>query len=355
MVARVDSARQRVDTERMHVIALLLAGLTGVDLPAQASGAQSLALARQLIPEARLHRTRRYAILALTDRDLVRQAEATLEETRRQYDRWCRTMGAPQARPDERLLCIVLPTQDAFAAFARETEGMADAAALVSGYFSPRFDWIVWFDPAVSPHLDSAARSIDEAEADIDDADDAGAPPDRVDEARRQIDQARAELAREESARRIEIAVHEAVHQLVHVGEAFPGRAAWPDWLHEGIAVAFETDRPRKPFGPDREHARRADGFRLALASERHIPLRDMLQQRTINHATDGHVGVLYDQAGSLISWLHQRKRRQLAKFLSTLGTPAPDGSIPTTESAFVTHFGSIDDVERRWHADVAH
>jgi len=339
----------------MPLITLLLASITAVDLPVEATGQESLTLARQLLPDARLHRTKRYAILSLTDRDMIRQAESTLEETRRQYDRWCRTIGAPRPRPDERLLCIVLPTQEDFADFAQRTEGLGDTANLVSGYFSPRFDWVVWFDPAASTHMGAAARSIAEAQAEIDAADEAGAPPDRVDEAQRQIDDARSQLASEEAARRTEVAVHEAVHQLVHVGTAFPGRNGWPDWLHEGISVAFETDRPRKPFGPDRDHARRADGFHQALIDGTHIPLADMLQMDAIDHAAGSHVGVLYDQAGSLVSWLHRRKRRQLAEFLSTLGTPGQDGSAPSVESAFVAAFGPVPDIERRWHGDVTH
>jgi hypothetical protein len=338
----------------MHMAAMLVICFAAVDLPPEATGARSLALARQLLPDARLHRTKRYQILSLTDRTLVRAAESTLEETRRQYDRWCRTVGAPRARPEERLLCIVLPTRETFADFARQTEDLGGAADLVSGYFSPRFDWIVWFDPAAGQAMGDAFQSLDDAEARIDAADAAGAPNEQVDAARSTLDDARAELAREEAARRTEIAVHEAVHQLVHVGTAFPGRDGWPDWLHEGIAVAFETDRPRKPFGPDRDHARRADGFRAALAAGTAIALEDMLRLDRIDHTAGAHVGVLYDQAGSLVSWLHRRKRRALGEFLSTLGVPGPDGATASVESAFVAAFGPVADIERRWHADVA-
>jgi len=337
----------------MAISLILALAISAAELPTATSGDESIALARQLLPHTTAHRTSRYVVLADTDRELIRGVVIALEETRRQYDRWCRTLRLPTARPDERLLCIVFHSRDDFAAFAEQTESLGKTAAHVNGYFSPRFDWIVWFDPGDSEDIDKATKTIDQAEADIDAANAQGASPERVEEARRQIDAARAELSDHEYARRTEVSIHEAVHQLVHVGAAFPGRDRWPDWLHEGIAVAFETDQPRKPFGPDRDHASRTNGFATALSEGRNIPLRDFLALDRIDHVGGRHVGVVYDQAGSLISWLHRRRRHDLATFLSTVGIPGEDGQIPSVETAFVETIGAVDDIERRWLTEI--
>ncbi|MDG1837968.1 MAG: DUF1570 domain-containing protein [Phycisphaerales bacterium] len=337
----------------MAISIILAFAISAAELPAAASGDESIALARQLLPHTTAHRTSRYVVLADTDRELIRGVVIALEETRRQYDRWCRTLRLPPARPDDRLLCIVFHSRDDFAAFAEQTESLGKTAAHINGYFSPRFDWIVWFDPGDSDDIDKATKTIDQAEADIDAANARGVSPERVEEARRQIDAARSELAAHEYARRTEVSIHEAVHQLVHVGAAFPGRDRWPDWLHEGIAVAFETDQPRKPFGPDRDHASRADGFATALTEGRNIPLQSFLSLDHINHAEDSHVGVVYDQAGSLISWLHRRRRHDLATFLNTLGIPDQEGQLPSTETVFIETIGNVSDIERRWLTEI--
>jgi hypothetical protein len=332
---------------------LLTLTFTSPELPAATSGGDSITLAKQLLPHASSHRTSRYLVLADTDRELIRGVEIALEETRRQYDRWCRTLRLPPARPDERLLCILFHAREDFVSFAQQTESLGQAAAHINGYFSPRFDWIVWFDPGDSADLGKAAQSINRAEDDINAADARGASPERIEEARRQVDAAREQLEAHEQARRTEVAIHEAVHQLVHVGKAFPGREHWPDWLHEGIAVAFETDAPRKPFGPDRDHKSRVEGFKLALTEGRNVPLREFLALERIDHGGGSHVGVVYDQAGSLISWLHRRRRHHLAQFLNAVGVPGTDGEVPTVESVFMETIGSLTDVERRWHREV--
>ena len=337
----------------MPISIILALAISAAELPVETSGDESIALARQLLPDTTAHRTSRYMVLADTDRELIRDVVIALEETRRQYDRWCRTLRLPPARPNDRLLCIVFHSREDFAAFAEKTESLGKTAAHINGYFSPRFDWIVWFDPGDSADIDNATKTIEQAEADIDAADERGASPERVQEARRQIDAARLELADHEYARRTEVSIHEAVHQLVHVGAAFPGRNRWPDWLHEGIAVAFETDQPRKPFGPDCDHASRAEGFATALAEGRNIPLQEFLASGRIDHVGGSHVGVVYDQAGSLISWLHRRRRHDLATFLSKLGIPNQDGQIPSAETVFIETIGNVDDIERRWLTEI--
>ena len=350
----LDLRRDTTDTETMWIPLAITAALAVPPLPAHTAGRESLELARQLLPEAHPHRTSRYVVLSDGDRELIRSVEHALEEARRQYDRWCRTMRLPRAKPEDRLLCILFHNRSDFISFAEQTEGLGETAALVSGYFSPRFEWIACFDPEDSADMAAAATMLADADADIQSAEDRGANPEQIDDARQRIDNARAEMLREERARRTAVTIHEAIHQLVHIGEAFPGRRAWPGWLHEGVAVAFETDNHRTPFGPDRNYPTRADGFREAIEAGHHIPLETLLAEQTIDHTDGHHVGVLYDQAGSLISWLYRHKRRELATFLQQAGVPDSTGLTPDLTTLFTETFGSPTKIERRWLADVS-
>jgi hypothetical protein len=337
----------------MWIAITLVATAAAVELPPAAAGRQSIDLARQLLPHATAHRTARYVVLSDGERELIRSVEHSLEEARRQYDRWCRAMRAPRPRPDERLLCILFHEQEDFITFAEQTEGLGKTASHVSGYFSPRFDWIVCFDPWDSTDLIAAARSLDDADADIEAAEERGADPERVADARQRVDDAREQVQQEERARRTAVTIHEAVHQLVHVGDAFPGQANWPAWLHEGVAVAFETDNRRAPFGPGRGYAPRVDGFRRALSEQTHLSLIELLAEQTIDHTEGSHVGVIYDQSGSLISWLYLHNRRGLAAFLTQVGVPDSTGVIPDPVEVFTRTIGAPAKVQRRWFADV--
>jgi len=337
----------------MLIALMLVVSAAAADLPPDATGKDSIDLARVLLPHATAHRTGRYVVLSDGDRPVIRSVEFALEETRRQYDRWCRAMRLPPPRPDERLLCILFHEQEDFVAFAEQTEGLAATAQHVSGYFSPRFDWIVCFDPWDSTDLTTATQSLDNADADIESAAARGADPEQVAEARRKVIAARVEVQEEERARRTAVTIHEAVHQLVHVGDAFPGRANWPGWLHEGVAVAFETDNHRGPFGPDRSYAPRVNGIRQAVAADRHIPLQELLAGDTIDHADGDHTGILYDQAGSLFCWLYKRNRQGLAAFLADVGVPDATGVIPAPEDVFTRTLGPPASIERRWIANV--
>lgn len=336
----------------MWIALTIVASAAAADLPASATGKVSIELARQLLPDATPHRTARYVVLSDGGRDLIRGVEHSLEEARRQFDRWCRALRAPRPRPDERLLCILFHEQEDFVTFAQETENLGETALHVNGYFSPRFDWIVCFDPWDSTDLTAAAASLDDAEADIEAAEHRGADPERVADARTRVNAAREQVLQEERARRTAVTIHEAIHQLVHVGDAFPGRANWPGWLHEGLAVAFETDNHRKPFGPDRAYAARAEGFRRALAGESHLSLLELLGEDTIDHVGGSHVGVLYDQSGSLISWLYKHKRQELADFLAAVGVPESTGVLPSVTDVFTRTIGPPAKIQRRWFAD---
>lgn len=354
VLRRLDLPRGTTDTESMWITLAITAALAAVPLPAQTSGSESLDLARQLLPQAHPHHTARYVVLSDGDRDLIRSVERSLEEARRQYDRWCRALRLPRAKPEDRLLCILFHNRSDFISFAQRTEGLGETASLVSGYFSPRFEWIACFDPEDGADMAAAANMLADADADIQSAEQRGANPQRIDQARQDIDNARAEMQREEQARRTAVTIHEAVHQLVHVGKAFPGHARWPGWLHEGVSVAFEADNHRKPFGPAHDYASRVDGFRDAFDAGHQIPLEELLLEQAIDHTDSHHVGVLYDQAGSLVSWLYRHNRRGLAAFLQRAGVPDATGTIPNLTELFTETIGPPQKIERRWLSDIS-
>lgn len=317
-----------------------------------ASTAERVELVQDIAPSLRRHASSRYIILSDSNRTLISEVEHTLEETRRQFDRWCRGLKIPPPRPDQRMLCIVFHNRDAFSTFARSTEDNTASSEHIEGYFSPRNQWVVLFDPADAHDIAKADEQLAQARQDIQDAKDRGADPDAIADATRQLDDAAADITRAELARRSAVTIHEAVHQLVHAGDGFPGRHRWPVWLHEAVAVSFETDNRRRPFGPDRADTRRRDTFETHLETDRLLPLAQLLEVEQLDHTDTERTSVIYSQSGAFLSWLHTRRRRELSTFLQTLGVPNAQGQTPTTTELFIEVFGPIDALERRWLRD---
>ncbi len=337
----------------MLICSVLTILLSATPIPEAASGQKTIELARELLPDFRMRRSSRYAILSDADPTIVRRAESILHAAHHQYDRWCGRIGLDAPDPDARMLCVLFDDREQFVAFAERTEGLGSVAALCSGYFSPRFDWTVMFDPTDAEDYAAAVVSLEEAEQRVLEASET-ADPDRLQGARDQLDAAWADLDAAAQAARTAVAVHEAIHQLVHLTDAFPGRHHWPDWLHEGIAVAFETSSHRGTFGPSHDHPPRVEGFADAVRADRHLSLDALLTSGSIDHHQGEHTGVIYDQAGSLISWMSRRHRMDLRAFLQRAGVSDEHGDTPDLTVLFAETFGSPSRFERRWLAAAA-
>ena len=334
------------------MITTALAAAPHDGLTTDATTADRVAYVQSLMPDLNRHASSRYIILSDSDRELITEAQNTLEETRRQYDRWCRAVDVKAPRPDQRLISIVFHDRDSFLEFAKQTEVDNAPTHHIEGYFSPRHEWLVLFNPADADDLSRADERLAEAWAEVDRAAEQGADPQAVAKARQQLADAGAELQEAERARRAAVIIHEAVHQLVHVSTAFPGRHRWPVWLHEAIAVSFETDNRRRPFGPDRTDARRRAAFETYLEAEELLPLTELVATETLQYDEGKRTNIIYCQSAALLSWMHLKRRAELSNLLQTVGTTGQDAQLISAPKRMAELLGPLDQFERRWLND---
>ncbi len=334
------------------LIATTLVATPPQELPPDATTADRVASVQSVMPALRRHASSRYIILSDSDRALVSEVQHTLEETRRQYDRWCRAMDVKPPRPDERLISIVFHDRAAFLEFASKTERDHDITEHIEGYFSPRYEWLVLFNPANAADLIAADDRLSQAWEEVNQAEQRGADPEAVAKARQQLTDAGNEILAAEKARRAAVTIHEAVHQLVHVSDAFPGRHHWPVWLHEAIAVSFETDNRRRPFGPDRTDARRRAAFESYLERKQLLPLTDLVAVQSFEYTDRQRTNIIYCQSAALFAWLHAKRRPQLATLLQTIGTTNAAGELIAAPDQMIEVLGPLDAIERRWLND---
>jgi hypothetical protein len=264
-------------------------------------------------------------------------------------------------RPDERLVCIVFAQREDFLAFAKKTEGPQAMMEHAGGYFSPRFDWIVFFEPGnhggAEQHdaeLEHHQRELDEARrsTNLNELDEATA--DRLISSwefkQKQIDRARENLQAWLDATRTSVTIHEAIHQFTHVCHTWPGKDRWPVWLHEGLATAFETGTADRGFGPDRLVEDMDNSFLTHFDTGRVTPLRAFLAQRDYGEATRQALSVFYDQSYALVTWLYEYRTPKLAEYLRRLAASPEDEGVHDPVLLFEDVFGDIEKLEKRWH-----
>ncbi len=141
-----------------------------------------------------------------------------------------------------------------------------------------------------------------------------------------------------------------AIHQLAFHTRIQSAQIQNPLWISEGLATAFETDRPKASFGPDREYAMRREQFGLLLADDRMIPLRELVTYTEMPNDQDDTIAGVYHQSYALVTWMSRFRCGDLREYLERLrreppGRPTPERHLEIFEGAF----GDIDRLERVW------
>jgi len=127
-------------------------------------------------------------------------------------------------------------------------------------------------------------------------------------------------------------------------------RVRYPLWISEGLAAAFETDRPGQSFGPDYEHDSRREAFEDALRRGAVVPLRTLATMTALPDSDAGAVADLYHQSYALVTWMMRFERDGLRAYLETMRNLAPGGSTPQgLLEVFESAFGDVDRLEHRW------
>ncbi|MHC4220152.1 MAG: DUF1570 domain-containing protein, partial [Planctomycetota bacterium] len=195
------------------------------------------------------YETRRFIVLSDAKPGWTRQQSQLLERTYHQFHRYTRRIGIEPRPLRHKLVCVLFQEYDDYRQFAKAHDDVT--SDWISGYYSPRHDRIVFYNIETNPDY-ARVRGADGpwAEAAV----------------------ARGRLSEEFDAASIATTVHEAIHQLTFHTRIQSAQIQNPLWISEGLATAFETDRPDEAFGPDHEYSMRRDQFDRLLADGDLIP-----------------------------------------------------------------------------------
>lgn len=307
------------------------------------------------------HETRRFIVISDAGAAWTQQQAEHLERAWHQFHRFAKRLNLQTLPLRHKLVCILFDRREDYQRFAMEQDGVADL--WIAGYYSPRFDRIVFYNVESDPAMTRARSKLDAMQDQVAklarDARRAANEGNRT-----QADWLRQNLARYEQhlhremnrvdnhARTVSIAttVHEAIHQIAFHTRVQSPHVQYPLWISEGLATAFETGAPNEAFGPDQDFAPRRDAFLKLLSEDAVIPLRELIAMTSLAGATDATVTAVYHQGYALVSWMSRFRRGPLQNYLnSMLLEPAGNVASERHVELFRAAFGDIAQLERAW------
>lgn len=311
--------------------------------------------------QTRMHRyeTAHFVTLSDCDASWTREKSALLERTHHQFFRWVDQIGMDLLPPERKLLCIIFRDYEQYRSFAQRVDNVD--APWAGGYFATRANRVVLFDDRNSPSIVEAMSKLAEHEGKIAEtrerarqtarhgmqsmADSLSAGADRLEaEVRANKERIRAHAERMSTAK----AIHESVHMLSYNSGLQQQGRVYPFWISEGLATAFETGDPARPFGPRERYQPREDSFDRVMEEGRLIPLGKVVTVAAGIAGADELGDPVYAQSYLLFVYLSRTAPDSMKRYLRELNR-LPSGYY-TSEyhlTLFENHFGRVDAVER--------
>jgi hypothetical protein len=318
--------------------------------------------ARSLLPANFLeYETRRFIVLSDTRSDEARRLAENLERAHHQFHRIAGRLGLDPAPLRHKLVCVLFQDHRDYVEFAARHDNVN--SRWVAGYYSPRFDRIVFYNVGSAASVNDAHERLAEMREEIETlrrsevearrAGDRNAAT-RINEQLREYEQHMNEQRRRLDRFTVETmtatTMHEAMHQLAFHTLVQHPRVHYPIWISEGLATSFETDAPNRAFGPDHESPHRRERFDRLLDEDRLLPLRDLVKIADLEEDGEERLPVVYHQSYALIAWMYRFRANELGMYLRAMQN-APQRPLTATEHVdfFQEAFGDIDQLERAW------
>lgn len=308
----------------------------------------------------RLNRVETRHVVVLSDADLAwtRESAQLIERARTKFYAFCDSIGYPAYPHRTKLLCVLFADYAAFRHFASHQDDLQ--SDWIAGYYSIPHNRVVLYDERSGPGFAEAFADLDEHDRTVDrKVSELGTqlPATRqasrlelmrqADTARRGINAQRDSLSRQARQFGISKTLHEAIHQLsFNSGLQTPGKA-YPLWLSEGLAIAFETDRPHRSFGPGYGSSDRMGLFRRARDEGVLVPLDELITLERVPPELAPRVDLVYAQCHALFELLYKNRRREMANYFRSLQQARGDESPSEMIRLFEMHFGELEHVER--------
>ncbi|MEX2673226.1 MAG: DUF1570 domain-containing protein [Phycisphaeraceae bacterium] len=261
----------------------------------------------------------------------------------------------------ERLVCILFASHDDYLAYARQIG--VGAMENTGGFYTSAANRVVFFSNRANPQLRQHGQ--------------------RLEQMRRQIQQLRAALAEAEQRgdvsraqnlrnRRIRAlqaltqlenqynaaigrgnmsqTLHEAAHLLAFNSGIQDRRRAYPLWVSEGLATAFETTNPARPFGPGHDNPSRRHALTEAFNNQRVRPLADLIALRATRDIRPAERGAVYAQMWGMFHFLWTHHLEALRDHLQAIASgELRTGNAEANRQAFEQSFGDLEPLERQW------
>jgi len=301
--------------------------------------------------------TKHFIILSDADANWIRAQGGRLERTHHQFYRVTQKLGLNPLPLTERLLCIVFNNHADFVQFAaKHNEGQAQ---WVAGYYSPKPNYVVFYNTATSPSFQSAWETLEQWEDRLSDTQSAWREAqrtrqtDRASQLRQQSQQLK-ESINKEIARLHRLSdsvvtvktVHEATHQLAFNTNIQSRTREYPFWMTEGFAVCMETDRTSAAFGPEYRYEIRQKRFDELLDKGHLLSLAQLITLTSVPENDQQQADIMYHQSYALFTWLYRFRREALGQYMLALNET---NAAHSNADLFAKHFGDPAEVERDW------
>jgi len=311
--------------------------------------------ARALLPDRFAEfETKRFIILSDADVLWTREQAGRLERAHFQFERFVKRMKFDAVPLRHKLVVVLFRDRSDYRRFAQAHDGVSDPR--MGGYYAPAADRSAFYDVESSPDMLEARTTLDEMHnraRELDHETRRAGTDEELNAADREHARAYRQHVEQETERveqfaiqaTISTTIHEAIHHLFfHTGIQSP-HVQHPVWLSEGLATAFETDRPNEAFGPQREYEPRRRRFLKLLEEDRLLPLRELV--------TIAEITTIYNQSYALVTWLYRYRDKDLARFIEGINALPPGRPDESTYlRVFEAAFGDLERLERQWLRD---
>lgn len=357
---------------RRHAGALNVLRRLLIQTPLKPEPERAAALQKTYGPGFAVKQTGHFLIVSNCDEDYINGRAALLERLYSAFYGYFYDGDFPLMPLRQRLVTLVFASRQEFMAYSRLA---VPEAALAAGYYHPQSNQTVFFsaysDDQVKAARQSAAvlrrliagdqrrlpalqrelvrargRGDRAAVAQIEGAIDRAA---RRQEQVRDLDAAVQQVINY----RVSIVLHETTHQLVFNTGLLRNPPGDPRWLHEGLAMLFESARDGQWRGLATPNTERLHDYRTARKARTLPPLRAILTEQEAFFQPRADTQAYYAGAWGLLYYLSQRHREALNDYLTAV---AKHRAGPVTAEArlkdFTDAFGeNLDQLDADWRA----
>ncbi|MGB0717332.1 MAG: DUF1570 domain-containing protein [Phycisphaerae bacterium] len=280
-----------------------------------------------------------FHILFVGAREFALERQRILVKTRNNLIGLTRRMKLKVNQQHEKLLVILLDSQEQMKQFAAHANGGNNLADWVAGYYQPLQNWAVFYNQRKGSNLAQAERELNrmaqrllQMEGGPDVIVRINTPNGVVSKSKRQVArEMEAEWARivaETMEFNTVVTQHEGTHQLAYNMGLQRRDARYPFWVSEGLACVFESPPDRRQVqGAARLNEDRLIAYRRAVRQNKNLGMQKLASL----HHPDAHHDIhgLYAESWAMFAFFFKRYPVQLAAYMQHLA----DRPAKSTES----------------------